>query len=123
MIMKLGYGFTDKGYVLDGEGRRPVIDTERSYIPGFTEKYPLSSKGQAEFVKNDPLVHAIISNNKLKGFSIGSLSGFPAKGFVGRASQGRVTFTRRANPLPTSGQISVFNYKGEVLPAFDEFSL
>ena len=51
MIMELGYGFTDKGYVLDGEERCPVIDTERSYIPGFTEKYPLSLEGQAEFVK------------------------------------------------------------------------
>ena len=49
--MELGYGFTDNGYVLNSEEKRPVIDTERSYIPGFTEKYPLSPEGQAEFVR------------------------------------------------------------------------
>ena len=62
--MELGYGFTDKGYVLDGEEKRPVIDTERSYIPGFTEKYPFSPEGQAKFMK---MILSRARDNKIEG--------------------------------------------------------
>ena len=38
MVMELGYGFTLKPYSLNGEEKRLVIDPNRAYVKGFTEK-------------------------------------------------------------------------------------
>ena len=52
MIMEMGYGFTSEAYSLGGEEKRLVIDSERAYVPGVSEKYPLTPNGQAEFVRD-----------------------------------------------------------------------
>ena len=50
MVVELGYGFTDRPYSLSGQECRLVIDRERAYVPGFSERYPLTEQGQADFV-------------------------------------------------------------------------
>ena len=52
MIMELGYGFTTEAYSLDGSAQRLVIDAERAYVPGVTEKYPMNPQGQEAFIRD-----------------------------------------------------------------------
>jgi arabinogalactan endo-1,4-beta-galactosidase len=50
MVAELGYGFTKEPYYVDGVGMRLVIDEERAYVPGVTDRYPLTPEGQAQYI-------------------------------------------------------------------------
>lgn len=121
MIMELGYGFTDKGYVLDGEESRLVIDADRSYIPGFTEKYPLSPDGQAEFVK---MILSRARDNDIEGIFYWEPLWLPGEGicWASEAGQSYIHEEGKSTANEWANQC-LFDYEGKVLPAFDEFTL
>ena len=121
MVMELGYGFTTEAYLLDGEKRRLVIDAERAYVPGFTEKYPVTPAGQAAFVR-DFLAQA--KENGIGGAFYWEPLWLPGEGIcwaspAGQAyihEEGKSTSNEWANQC-------LFDYEGQKLPAFDEYKL
>ena len=121
MIMELGYGFTRKGYMLGGEERRLVIDEERSNIPGFTEKYPITPEGQAAFVR------LIVTNAKEKG--IGGIFYWeplwlPGEGICWASEAGQAYIHEEGKSTSNEwANQCLFDYEGKKLPAFDEFKV
>ncbi len=121
MIMELGFGFTDKGYVLDGEEKRLVIDAERAIVPGVTDKFPLTPKGQAEYIRH------IIEKAKANG--IGGIFYWeplwlPGEGICWASEAGQAYI--REEGKSTSNEWAnqcLFDYEGNKLPAFDEFKI
>lgn len=121
MVMELGYGFTLRPYTLDGEEKRLVIDEDRAYVKGFTEKYPVSPEGQAAFVEDF-----------LRGAEAIGVSGvfyweplwLPGEGICWASAagqeyigeQGKSTSNEWANQC-------LFDYFGNKLPAFDKFRI
>lgn len=119
MIMELGYGFTDKGYMLDGQERRLVIDKERAYIPGFTEKYPVTPKGQAEFVR---LILSMAEKNGVGGIFYWEPLWLPGEGicWASEAGQSYIHEEGKSTSNEWANQC-LFDYEGRKLPAFDAF--
>lgn len=119
MVVELGYGFTVHPYSLGGEEKRLVIDAERAYVPGFTEKYPVTPEGQAAFVE-DFLKQA--RDNGIDGVFYWEPLWLPGEGIcwaspVGQAyirEEGKSTANEWANQC-------LFDYSGQKLPAFDRF--
>jgi arabinogalactan endo-1,4-beta-galactosidase len=121
MIMELGYGFTDKGYVLGGEERRLVIDAERSNIPGFTDKYPLTPKGQADFVR---LILDMAVENGLGGVFYWEPLWLPGEGICWASEAGQEYIHEEGKSTSNEwANQCLFDYEGRKLPAFDEFSV
>ena len=120
MIMELGYGFTDKGYMLDGEERRLVIDAERSYIPGFTEKYPVTPEGQAEFVK---YILSLACENGIDGIFYWEPLWLPGEGICWASEAGQAYIHEEGKSTTNEwANQCLFDYEGRILPAFDVFS-
>lgn len=121
MIMELGYGFTEKGYILDGEERRLVIDSERSHIPGFTEKYPISPEGQAAFVR---YVVSAARDRGIDGIFYWEPLWLPGEGicWASEAGQRYIHEEGKSTSNEWANQC-LFDYDGMLLPAFDEFKL
>lgn len=117
--MELGYGFTDKGYMLDGQERRLVIDKERAYIPGFTEKYPVTPKGQAEFVR---LILSMAEKNGVGGIFYWEPLWLPGEGicWASEAGQSYIHEEGKSTSNEWANQC-LFDYEGRKLPAFDAF--
>lgn len=121
MVMELGYGFTVHPYVLGGEEKRLVIDADRAYVPGFTEKYPISPEGQAAFVR-DFLAQA--REREIDGVFYWEPLWLPGEGIcwaspAGQAyihEEGKSTANEWANQC-------LFDYSGQKLPAFDQFCI
>lgn len=119
MVMELGYGFTDKPYCQNGETKRLVIEGDRAYVPGFTEKYPMTPEGQAAFVK-DFLAKA--RENGAAGVFYWEPLWLPGEGIcwaspAGQAyihEEGKSTSNEWANQC-------LFDYNGQMLPGFSEF--
>ena len=119
MVTELGYGFTDKPYQLGGEDCRLVIDAERAYIKGFSDKYPLSPDGQTRFVRD---FLAAARENRIDGVFYWEPLWLPGEGicwasetgqeYIGEA--GKSTANEWANQC-------LFDYEGKKLPAFDEY--
>ena len=119
MVMEIGYGFTDKPYQLNGENCRLVIDAERAYIPNFTEKYPLSPKGQADFVK-DFLEKA--RRNDIDGVFYWEPLWLPGEGICWASEAGQKYINEEGKSTSNEwANQCLFNYKGKKLPAFNEF--
>ena len=120
MIMELGYGFTDRPYVLNGEERRLVIDAERSSVPGFTDKYPLTPEGQASFVR---LILSLARENDIKGIFYWEPLWLPGEGicWASEAGQSYIHEEGKSTSNEWANQC-LFDYEGRLLPAFDEFT-
>ncbi len=120
MVAELGYGFTTKPYSLDGEKKRLVIDEERAYIEGFTDKYPISAQGQAAFVR-DFLRGA--RENGIDGIFYWEPLWLPGEGicWASEAGQNYIGESGKSTANEWANQC-LFDYEGEMLPAFSEFS-
>ncbi len=120
MIMELGYGFTLKGYSLNGETQRLVIDEERIADDEFTRKYPVSENGQAKFVM-DVLERA--RNQGVKGVFYWEPLWLPGEGvcWASIAGQEYINETGKSTTNEWANQC-LFDYQGNILKAFDEFS-
>ena len=119
MVVELGYGFTTEAYLLDGEACRLVIDSERAYVPGVTEEYPITPEGQAVFIR-DFLAKA--RENEIAGVFYWEPLWLPGEGIcwaseAGQAyihEEGKTTANEWANQC-------LFDYEGRKLPAFDAY--
>lgn len=119
MIMELGYGFTDRGYVMGGEEKRLVIDSERAYIPGFTEKYPVTPEGQAEFVE---MILTRARENGIDGIFYWEPLWLPGEGicWASEAGQSYIHEEGKSTSNEWANQC-LFDYEGRLLPTFDKF--
>lgn len=119
MVMELGYGFTLHPYALGGEEKRLVISGDRAYVPGFTEKYPVTPEGQAAFIRD---FLALAVKNGIDGVFYWEPLWLPGEGIcwaspAGQAyihEEGKSTANEWANQC-------LFDYTGQKLPAFDAF--
>ena len=120
MVMELGYGFTIEPYMLDGEDKRLVIDSERAYIPGFTEKYPVTPEGQKAFVC-DFLKKA--RENEISGIFYWEPLWLPGEGICWASPAGQKYIGEEGKSTANEwANQCLFDYTGNKLPAFDEFS-
>ncbi len=121
MIMELGYGFTDKGYILDGEEKRLVIDSERSNIPGFTDKFPISPEGQAMFVRH---ILSAARERGIGGIFYWEPLWLPGEGICWASEAGQAYIHEEGKSTSNEwANQCLFDYSGVMLPAFDEFKL
>ena len=121
MIAELGYGFTDKGYVQGGEEKRLVIDAERAVVPGFTDKYPLTPEGQAEYVKH---ILALAKENGISGVFYWEPLWLPGEGICWASEAGQAYIHEEGKSTANEwANQCLFDYEGRKLPAFDEFKI
>ena len=121
MIMELGYGFTDRGYVLGGKERRLVIDSERSNIPGFTDKYPLTPEGQRKFVR---MILDLAHQHDIKGIFYWEPLWLPGEGICWASEAGQKYIHEEGKSTSNEwANQCLFDYEGRLLPAFYEFGL
>jgi arabinogalactan endo-1,4-beta-galactosidase len=119
MIAELGYGFTDKGYVIDGEQRRLVIDAERAFVPGVSDQFPLTPTGQAEYVE---YILRLARENNIDGVFYWEPLWIPGEGicWASEAGQEYIGETGKSTLNEWANQC-LFDYEGKKLPAFDCF--
>lgn len=119
MVMELGYGFTTEAYSLNGESQRLVIDPERAYVEGVTEKYPMTPEGQAAFVR-DFLAKA--RENDISGVFYWEPLWLPGDGICWASEAGQA-YIREEGKSTTNEWANqcLFDYEGRKLPAFDAF--
>lgn len=121
MVVELGYGFTTKGYVQGGEKRRLVIDPERAYIPGFTEKYPVTPEGQESFVR-DFLDKA--REHGISGVYYWEPLWLPGEGICWASEAGQAYIHEEGKSTANEwANQCLFDYEGRKLPAFDAYKL
>lgn len=121
MVVELGYGFTTEAYRLGGNAQRLVIDADRAYVPGFTEKYPVTPAGQADFVRD---FLSLCRAHGVGGVFYWEPLWLPGEGIcwaspAGQAyihEEGKSTTNEWANQC-------LFDYDGQMLPAFGKYKL
>ncbi len=119
MVMELGYGFTMHGYSIDGGESRLVIDAERAYVPGFTEKYPLTPEGQLNFVKD---FMARAREEKIEGVFYWEPLWLPGEGICWASEAGQAYIHEEGKSTANEwANQCLFDYEGRKLPAFDYF--
>lgn len=119
MIMELGYGFTTEPYTLSGEKRRLVIDSERAYVKGFTEKYPLTPEGQASFVED--FIQKAYSKG-IDGVFYWEPLWLPGDGICWASEEGQKYIHEEGKSTSNEwANQCLFDYFGNKLPAFDKF--
>lgn len=121
MVVELGYGFTDKGYTLDGKERRLVIDAECAVVPGVTDRYPLTPEGQAEYIKD---FIALVRKNGIGGVFYWEPLWLPGEGICWASEAGQAYINEEGKSTSNEwANQCLFDYEGKKLPAFDEFKL
>ncbi|MBR5797950.1 MAG: glycosyl hydrolase 53 family protein [Clostridia bacterium] len=121
MVVELGYGFTTEAYCLGGEAKRLVIDAERAYVPGFTEKYPLTPEGQAAFIR-DFLARA--RAHKIDGVFYWEPLWLPGENICWASPAGQQYIHEEGKSTANEwANQCLFDYDGKKLPAFDEYSI
>lgn len=119
MVMELGYGFTTQAYSLGGASQRLVIDAERAYVPGFTEKYPVTPAGQEAFVR-DFLTQA--GENGIQGIFYWEPLWLPGEGICWASEAGQAYIHEEGKSTTNEwANQCLFDYSGQKLPAFDAF--
>ena len=119
IVAELGYGFTDRGYTLDGEEKRLVIDAERAVVPGVTDKYPLTPEGQAKYIKN---FMSLIHKNGINGVFYWEPLWLPGEGICWASEAGQAYIHEEGKSTSNEwANQCLFDYNGRLLPAFDEF--
>ena len=121
MVMELGYGFTLKPYLLEGEECRLVIDSERAYVPGFTERYPVSPQGQADFIRD---FISAAKANEIDGIFYWEPLWLPGEGicWASEAGQKYIQEEGKSTSNEWSNQC-LFDYEGKKLPGFGAFKI
>ena len=120
IVAELGYGFTDKPYILGGEERRLVIDAERAYVPGVTDRYPLTPEGQAEYIRD---FLALADKNGIDGIFYWEPLWLPGEGICWASEAGQAYIHEEGKSTSNEwANQCLFDYEGRVLPAFDEFT-
>ena len=121
MVMELGYGFTDRPYRLAGGEKRLVIDADRSYVPGFTEKYPMTPAGQASFV-GDFLANA--KKHGVDGVFYWEPLWIPGEEICWASPAGQKYIGEEGKSTENEwANQCLFDYEGRKLPAFDAYTL
>ena len=121
MVMELGYGFTMEGYRLGGEENRLVIDAERAYVPGFTEKYPLTPAGQLAFM-TDFMARA--RSEGIDGVFYWEPLWLPGEGICWASEEGQKYIHEEGKSTSNEwANQCLFDYEGNKLPAFDAFKI
>ncbi len=121
MIAELGYGFTTEAYNLGGEAKRLVIDSERAYVPGFTEKYPLTPEGQSRFIE-DFLNKA--KENNIDGIFYWEPIWLPGEGICWASEEGQKYIGEEGKSTANEwANQCLFDYEGQKLPAFDKYKV
>lgn len=121
MVMELGYGFTDEGYSQGGKECRLVIDSSRSYIPGFTEIYPLTPDGQERFVRD---FLALARENAVDGVFYWEPLWIPGIGICWASEAGQIYIHEEGKSTTNEwANQCLFDYTGRKLPAFDAFKV
>lgn len=121
MIMELGYGFTTEAYCLDGQAQRLVIDPERAYVPGLSERYPMNPDGQAAFIR-DFLVQA--RENSIDGVFYWEPLWLPGEGICWASEAGQAYIHEEGKSTTNEwANQCLFDYEGNQLPAFAEFRI
>ncbi len=119
VVAELGYGFTDRGYVQNGEEKRLVIDAERAVVPGVTDKYPLTPKGQAEYIKD---FIALAEKNGIGGVFYWEPLWLPGEGICWASEAGQAYIREEGKSTANEwANQCLFDYEGRLLPAFDSF--
>ena len=120
MVMELGYGFTTTPYLLGGEDQRLVIDADRAYVPGFTERYPITPEGQAAFVRD---FLKLANMHKIHGIFYWEPLWLPGEGicWASEAGQEYIQEIGKSTANEWANQC-LFDYNGNLLPAFGSFS-
>jgi arabinogalactan endo-1,4-beta-galactosidase len=119
MVVELGYGFTTEAYTLGGETKRLVIDAERAYVPGFTERYPISPEGQAAFVRD---FLAMARAHDLGGVFYWEPLWLPGDGICWASEEGQAYIGESGKSTANEwANQCLFDYEGRALPAFDEY--
>ena len=121
MVMELGYGFTTQAYALDGQNQRLVIDRDRAYVPGFTEKYPMTPEGQAAFVE-DFLTMA--KAHDIDGIFYWEPLWLPGEGICWASEAGQKYIHEEGKSTSNEwANQCLFDYEGQMLPAFGTYKL
>ena len=119
IIMEMGYGFTDRGYSTDGRENRLVIDSERAYVHGVTERYPLTPEGQENFVR-DLLKRA--AGEGIEGTFYWEPLWLPGEGICWASEAGQAYIHEEGKSTANEwANQCLFDYEGRKLPAFDAF--
>ena len=120
MVAELGYGFTTEAYTLGGKGQRLVIDAERAYVPGFTERYPVTPEGQEAFVR-DFLARARAEG--IGGVFYWEPLWLPGEGICWASEAGQAYIHEEGKSTTNEwANQCLFDYEGKKLPAFDAFT-
>ena len=121
MVMELGYGFTTQAYCLGGDTQRLVIDADRAYVPGFTEKYPVTPEGQASFVAD------FLAQTKEQGISgvfYWEPLWLPGEGICWASEAGQAYIHEEGKSTANEwANQCLFDYDGQMLPAFKKYKL
>lgn len=121
MIMELGYGFTNRPYVQDGEETRLVIDSERAYVPGFTELYPITPAGQMAFIRD---MLAAAQENGIAGVFYWEPLWLPGEGICWASEAGQAYIHEEGKSTANEwANQCLFDYEGRKLPAFDVYRI
>ena len=119
MVMELGYGFTTEAYSLSGAEQRLVIDAQRAYVPGVTEKYPATPAGQESFIR-DFLILA--KNHQIDGVFYWEPLWLPGEGICWASEAGQAYIHEEGKSTANEwANQCLFDYAGRKLPAFDAF--
>ena len=121
MVVELGYGFTMEGYRLRGEENRLVIDAERSFVPGLTEKYPLTPEGQRDYIRD---FLSTARSEGIDGIFYWEPAWLPGEGICWASEAGQAYIHEEGKSTSNEwANQCLFDYEGRKLPAFDEFRL
>ena len=121
MVVELAYGFTDQPYVLHGKPRRLVIDSHTGYVPGFTERYPLTPAGQAAFLR-DFLREA--REHFVDGVFYWEPLWIPGEGICWASEAGQEYIREEGKSTENEwANQCLCDYEGRKLPAFDAYTL
>lgn len=121
MVVEVGYAFTLEDYIKSENGAHLVISEDNVSSFAFTQEYPLSPEGQAQFVKDflrlakEHGIAAVIWWEPIwipgDGICWASEAG---QEYIGES--GKSTRNEWANQC-------LFDYSGRKLPAFDEYKV
>ena len=118
--MELGYGFTTRAYSLDGSEGRLVIDSERAFVPGVTEQYPMTPEGQERYIR---YILARAREEEIGGVFYWEPLWIPGEGicWASEAGQEYIQEIGKSTTNEWANQC-LFDYNGNLLPAFGSFS-
>lgn len=121
MIMELGYGFTTQAYSMGGEDQRLVIDEARAYVPGFTERYPVTPEGQTAFVED---FLAMAEEHDIGGIFYWEPLWLPGEGICWASEAGQKYIHEEGKSTSNEwANQCLFDYEGQMLPAFEKYKL